>query len=81
MVAIIGFAGSLLLLTAYFLAASGKVSAQGYAYLGMNLGAGGLLLAYSLLILSWPFTFLNTAWVAIALGGMYKMWRMQRSET
>lgn len=76
----LGFAGSILLLMAYFLAAYGKTPAYGMVYLGMNLCAGGLLLAYALLIKSWPFTFLNTAWVLIALGGLYKVWIQRRSK-
>lgn len=77
-VPVLGFTGSLLLLAAYYLAAAGKIPAHGYTYLGINLAAGGLLLAYSLLITSWPFTFLNTVWVVIALGGLYKVGRLNR---
>lgn len=79
-VPVLGFLGSILLLAGYFLAAAGKIPAQGYTYLIMNLSAGAVLLVYSLLIISWPFIFLNTVWVLIALGGMYKVWRVQQSE-
>ncbi|MDX1974177.1 MAG: hypothetical protein SFT92_00720 [Rickettsiales bacterium] len=69
---LIGIAGTLCFLSAYFLLQYGKLLHTGLAYLGLNL-AGAILLMISLSI-DWnlPAFLLEAAWALISIYGIYK---------
>ncbi len=72
---IIGNIGIVGFLFAYFLLQKGKMRADGYDYLGLNL-AGSILLMISL---TWdwnlPAFLLEAAWCIISSYGIWRRWR------
>lgn len=75
---IIGIAGVILFLLAYYLLQLERLRHDDYAYLALN-GAGAILVMVSLI---WAFNLaaflLEVAWLAITLLGVVKRWRHSR---
>ena len=75
LVEIVGWAGALLILLAYLLLSSGRLSGQSAAYQGMNVvGAAGFI------VNGWwhgalPSTVLNVIWAAIGMGALWQIRR------
>jgi hypothetical protein len=63
---IIGWTGTILYLLAYGLVSAKKVESDSWAYQGMNLIAGIMLIINTLYLQAYPSVGLNVAWVGIA---------------
>jgi hypothetical protein len=76
-----GWTGALLILLAYLLVTSGRVTGQSLAFQWMNfLGAAGFTLN------GWwhgalPSASLNVVWMAIAAVALWGIWKRKRSST
>ena len=69
---VIGWIGAILLVSAYFLVAAGKLTAASPAFHGLNL-IGGLGVALSALVHgAMPPVALNAVWAGIAIFGLWK---------
>jgi len=66
MLHVFGNLGVLMVLTAYFLVSSGRLTARSRGYQGLNLAGGLIIAAYSWLLLAWASVILNVVWAAIA---------------
>lgn len=64
---IIGWTGTILYLLAYGLVSAKKVESDSWAYQGMNLVAGTMLIINTLYLRAYPSVGLNIAWVGIAV--------------
>ena len=64
---IVGWTGTVLYLIAYGLVSAKKVESDSWAYQGMNLFAGTLLIINTLYLQAYPSVGLNVAWVGIAM--------------
>lgn len=64
---VIGGAGTVLVLIAYFLVSTGRVPSRSFAFQGMNLTGAILLTIYGFLLFAWATVALNAVWGFIAL--------------
>ena len=67
LITIIGVAGALIILAAFFLNETHRISEDSLVYDGMNLVGSFLLIVYAIALNSLPFLVLNGVWFAIAL--------------
>lgn len=77
---IIGFAGTVLVLGAYFLLSAGRLRATSLKYQGLNLLGAGLLTAYGVLLSAWATIALNLIWGLIALAAVRAVLRPRESQ-
>jgi hypothetical protein len=63
----IGWIGAVTYLIAYGMVSAKKVEADSWAYQGMNMFAGTLLIINNFYLRAYPSTALNTVWVGIAI--------------
>jgi hypothetical protein len=73
----IGFTGVAILLTAFFLNLSGKVSKDSSNYLIMNIIGAGLACYASVLLNYVPFIILEACWALVSLFGLLKVLRLK----
>lgn len=71
----LGTVGLLLVLGAYFLNSSGRVTAQDARFQLMNLLGAAILIAYSAVLEAWASVALNVVWAMIAGNSL---WRTRR---
>jgi hypothetical protein len=71
---IFGWTGSVLYLLAYALVSLKKTEGDSILYQGMNIGAGILLVIYTIYLGAFATTALNAAWVAIGLFTLGRKW-------
>jgi hypothetical protein len=71
---ILGWTGSVLYLLAYALVSLKKTEGDSILYQGMNIGAGILLVIYTIYLGAFATTALNTAWVAIGIFTLGRKW-------
>ena len=64
---VVGGAGTVLVLVAYFLVSAGRISSQSFTFQGMNLLGAVLLTIYGFLLFAWATVALNAVWGVIAL--------------
>lgn len=64
---VVGGAGTVLVLVAYFLVSTGRIASQSFAFQGMNLLGAVLLTVYGFLLFAWATVALNAVWGVIAL--------------
>ena len=64
---ILGWVGSVLVIGAYGLNSYQKIKSDSLAFQLMNLAGGILLIINSMYKEAYPFTFINTVWVIIAI--------------
>jgi hypothetical protein len=67
MVHIIGGAGTILVLVAYFLVSTGRLKSASLGFQGMNLVGATLLTIYGFLLFAWASVALNAIWGLIAV--------------
>lgn len=67
LVDVVGWLGAGLLLTAYGLASTGRVPAEGVVFQVLNLLGAAFLTANTAYHGAWPSAMLNVAWIAIGL--------------
>ncbi len=70
---ILGFIGVSILLLAYLLIITNKLSQNGLSYLSLNLIGAGLAFISSILINYWPFIILEGVWTVITLWLIIKL--------
>lgn len=69
---IIGFAGVVCLLGAYFLNAIGKITSTSISYILLNLFGAGLATASSIMMMYYPFIILEAIWTLVSLYSLIK---------
>lgn len=69
---ILGWIGSVLVISAYGLNSYQKISSASHAFQLMNLVGGVLLITNSVYKEAYPFTFINSVWVVIALTSLIR---------
>jgi len=70
-----GFAGVTILLLAFFLSLSGKISQNSLPYILMNIGGAGIACFASILISYIPFVILEGSWTLVSVWALYKYLR------
>jgi uncharacterized integral membrane protein len=73
LIEIIGWIGSILVIGAYGLNSYQKIKSDSFAFQLLNLGGGILLIINSVYKEAYPFTFINTVWVIIAILALIKI--------
>jgi len=68
----IGVIGASIILIAFFLNQTNKLTVESRWYDGLNAFGSGLLLVYAVLLVSYPFIILNIVWLMVSLHGLYK---------
>lgn len=76
---IIGWIGSLGLLSAYGLNSYQKIKSNSYTFLLINLLSGICLIIYTLYYKTYANTFLNIAWVIIAVPALINLVRKNKT--
>lgn len=76
MVHVLGGAGTILVLGAYFLVSTQRVTPRSLAFQGMNLVGAVLLAIYGALLFAWASVALNVVWAGI---GLFAIWRILRA--
>lgn len=74
-IVIAGWAGSALLLVAYALATSGRITPTNRTFQLLNLVGGATLMVNSAYFSAWPSAALNAVWVVIGLIGLLRQGR------
>lgn len=69
---ILGWIGSVLVIGAYGLNSYQKINSSSVAFQLMNLIGGILLILNSVYKEAYPFTFINSVWVVIAIGSLLR---------
>ena len=69
---ILGWIGSVLVIGAYGLSSYQKISSASHAFQLMNLAGGVLLIINSVYKEAYPFTFINSVWVVIAISSLIR---------
>ena len=77
---VFGTGGALLVLLAYFLVSTARVSSSSIAFQVINLVGAGLLTTYAVMLQGWPLVFLNGVWALVALVALTRILR-NRSKT
>ncbi len=78
---IIGSTGVFMILLAYFLLVSHKLSRDSLLYLGMNALGAGLACLASILLHYWPFIILEAAWTLVSLSAIINLKLIVRGKT
>lgn len=76
MVHVLGGVGTILVLGAYFLVSTQRVTPRSLAFQGMNLVGAVLLAIYGALLFAWASVALNVVWAGI---GLFAIWRILRA--
>ena len=71
---ILGWVGTVSYLIAYALVSMKKVEGDSLLYQGMNIGAGILLVIYTLYLEAYASTGLNAVWIGIGLFTLGRKW-------
>ncbi len=79
MIHVFGAVGMLLLMSAYGLVSSKRLTPSGIAYQGMNFTGAIILVLYSIVLVAWVSVALNTAWAIIALVSIIRNRTMRAS--
>jgi hypothetical protein len=66
-----GISGMVLILFAFIMNQTSRWRDDRLAYDLFNAGGSGLLIAYALMISSWPFLVLNTVWFAVSIRDLF----------
>jgi len=77
---IIGWSGSALLIIAYVLVSSKKLSPEAVQYQLINLGGALFLLVYAIYTVAYPFVLVNFIWLIIGLNFLYKIYHKKRDK-
>jgi len=78
---IIGWAGGLLVVIAYFMISSGKTTAKSTSFQTLNIVGSIFLIINTYAKGAYPSTVVNIIWVGIALYGFYRIWNDRRKPT
>jgi hypothetical protein len=70
---IIGWSGSVMVITAYGLNSYQKIKSDSFLFLFLNLVGGIFLIIYSVYYTAYANTFINVVWVLIAIPALIKL--------
>ncbi len=73
LISTLGWIGSLLVIGAYGLNSYQKIKSDSLVFQLMNLAGGILLIINSVYKEAYPFTFINTVWVLIAIPALFRI--------
>ena len=73
LISTLGWVGSLLVIGAYGLNSYQKIKSDSLVFQLMNLAGGILLIINSVYKEAYPFTFINTVWVLIAILAIFRI--------
>ncbi len=73
LISTLGWVGSLLVIGAYGLNSYQKIKSDSLPFQLMNLAGGILLIINSVYKEAYPFTFINTVWVLIAITAIFRI--------
>jgi hypothetical protein len=73
LISTLGWIGSLLVIGAYGLNSYQKIKSDSLIFQLMNLAGGILLIINSVYKEAYPFTFINTVWVLIAIPAIFRI--------
>jgi len=69
---VIGWAGAVAVLVAYFLVSNKKLEGDSFAYQLLNLAGGSFLIMNTLFYRAYPSTLVNLVWIGIAVHALVK---------
>jgi hypothetical protein len=75
---ILGFAGSIVVLIAYFANQTGRLASDGWRFPFINLSGSLMILASFYTAINWPSLFIEVFWIAISLYGLARTLRIHR---
>ncbi len=75
---ILGFAGSIVVLVAYFANQTGRMSSDDWHFPFLNLVGSLMILASFYTAINWPSLFIEVFWIAISLYGLFRALRLPR---
>jgi len=70
---VLGWAGSLLIVTAYFLNSSHRISSKHLMYQLMNIAGSALLIVNTVYYRTYPVATLNVVWLVIGITSLYRI--------
>ena len=73
-----GFAGSIVVLVAYFANQTGRLASDNWWFPFINLVGSLMILASFYTAINWPSLFIEVFWIAISLYGLFRALRMPR---
>ena len=75
---ILGFAGSLVVLAAYFANQTGRLASDDWRFPFVNLTGSLMILASFYTAINWPSLFIEVFWIAISVYGLARTLRLHR---
>ena len=78
MIALLGWAGAAVLLAAYALVSTKRITGDGAVFQSLNMFGGAALAINSAVNGAWPSAALNVVWVAIGAVAMFRLARKAR---
>lgn len=78
LIEILGWIGSIMLLTAYGLNSYQKINSNSLTFLLLNIIAGLFLVIYTLYKQAYANTFINVVWVIIAIPALYQLFKKSK---
>jgi hypothetical protein len=75
---VLGFAGSVIVLVAYFANQTGRLASDNWWFPFINLAGSLMILASFYTAINWPSLFIEVFWIAISLYGLFRALRMPR---
>ncbi len=76
LIAVVGWVGAALLVAAYALVSTGRLSGSGLRFQLLNIVGGVALTVNTAYHGAWPSAALNVVWVAVGLGALVRQYRM-----
>ena len=76
---ILGWIGSVAVITVYGLNSYQKISSNSYMFLILNLIGGIFLIIYSCYYTAFASTFINVVWVIIAIPALFRLFRKSKN--
>jgi hypothetical protein len=80
-IAVLGWAGAAVLLAAYALVSSKRITGDGATFQSLNMAGGAALALNSAVNGAWPSAVLNVIWVAIGAVAMFRLARSRSRQT
>ena len=77
---VLGWTGSLMVLTAYGLNSYQKLKSDSSAFYLLNFTGGSFLIVYTLCYEAYASTFINVVWVVVAIPAIFRIMKRKKSE-
>jgi hypothetical protein len=75
---VLGFAGSIVVLIAYFANQTGRLASDDWRFPFVNLAGSLMILSSFTTAINWPSLFIEVFWIAISLYGLGRTLRLHR---